>query len=316
VGLVFTGMTLLVLLALVLLVPTIERQVLTLWESLPAYRDWLMLTALPWLEARTGLEITQWLDLSHLFELIRSNWDRAGGVATTLLGYLSRSGFALLTLVANVALLPVLTYFFLRDWDVFVERIAALVPRDHLGTASRLARESSDILGAFLRGQFLVMLILGVMYGLGLWAVGLDLGILIGIVAGLFTFIPYLGPASGIILGVIAALVQYGDWPHVAGVLAVFGIGQVIESYWLTPKLVGDRIGLHPVAVIFAVMAGGQLFGFLGMLLALPLAAVINVLLRFAQERYVASRLYAGEQPAIVLGAPAHHAKHPEQGQG
>ena len=316
VGLVFTGMTLLVLLALVLLVPTIERQVLTLWESLPAYRDWLMLTALPWLEARTKLEITQWLDLSHLFELVRSNWERAGGVATTLLGYVSRSGFALLTLVANVALLPVLTFFFLRDWDVFVERAAALVPRDHLGTASRLARESSDTLGAFLRGQFLVMLILGVMYGLGLWAVGLDLGILIGIVAGLFTFIPYLGPASGIILGVIAALVQYGDFPHVAGVLVVFGIGQVIESYWLTPKLVGDRIGLHPVAVIFAVMAGGQLFGFLGMLLALPLAAVINVLLRFAQERYVASRLYAGEQPTIVLGAPAHHAKHPEQGEG
>ena len=123
------------------------------------------LTALPWLETRTGLEITQWLDLSHLFELVRSNWERAGGVATTLLGYLSRSGFALLTLVANVALLPVLTYFFLRDWDVFVERAAALVPRDHLGTASRLARESSDILGAFLRGQFLVMLILGVLYG-------------------------------------------------------------------------------------------------------------------------------------------------------
>lgn len=316
VGLVFTAMTAVVLLAVVLLVPTIERQVLTLWASLPAYRDWLMLTALPWVEGRTGLEITQWLDFSHLFELIRANWERAGGVATTFLGYLSRSGFALLTLVANVALLPVLTYFFLRDWDVFVERVAALLPRDHLGTASRLARESSDILGAFLRGQFLVMLILGVLYGLGLWAVGLDLGILIGIVAGLFTFIPYLGPASGIVLGVIAALVQYGDWPHVAGVLAVFGIGQVIESYWLTPKLVGDRIGLHPVAVIFAVMAGGQLFGFLGMLLALPLAAVINVLLRFAHERYVASPLYAGAQPSMVLGTGAHRGESSQPGQG
>ncbi|TWI09479.1 putative PurR-regulated permease PerM [Lysobacter ruishenii] len=316
VGLVFTGMIVLLLVALVLLVPTIERQVLTLWESLPTYRDWLMLTALPWVEARTGLEITQWLDLSHLFELIRGNWERAGGVATTLLGYMSRSGFALLTMVANAALLPVLTFFFLRDWDVLVERIAALIPRDHLGTASRLARDTSDVLGAFLRGQFLVMLILGVMYGLGLWAVGLDLGILIGIVAGLFTFIPYLGPTSGIILGSIAALVQYGDWQHVAGVLAVFGIGQVIETYGLTPKLVGDRIGLHPVAVIFAVMAGGQLFGFLGMLLALPLAAVINVLLRFAHERYVASRLYAGTQSAIVLEATAHHTHPPEHGQG
>src|SRR3546814_1635999 len=124
------------------------------------------------------------------------------------------------------------------------------------------------MLGGFLRGQFTVMLILGAMYGFGLWAIGLDLGLLIGIVAGLLTFVPSLGPASGVIFGVIAALVQHGDWKHVAGVLAVFGIGQVIESYWLTPKLVGDRIGLHPVAVIFAVLAGGQLFGFLGMLLA------------------------------------------------
>src|SRR3989337_489736 len=158
------------------------------------------------------------------------------------------------------------------------------------------------MLSGFLRGQCVVMLILGVMYGLGLWLVGLDLGLLIGIIAGLLTFIPYLGPTSGIVLGCIAALVQYGDWKHVAGVLVVFGIGQVIESYWLTPKLVGDRIGLHPVAVIFAVLAGGQLFGFLGMLLALPVAAVANVLLRYAQERYTQSRAYVGDGPAILLG--------------
>jgi predicted PurR-regulated permease PerM len=198
-------------------------------------------------------------------------------------------------------LIPVLAFFFLRDWDVMVERVAALVPRDHLDTVSRLARESSEMLGGFLRGQFLVMLILGAMYGIGLWIVGLDLGLLIGIIAGLFTFVPYLGPTSGIVLGVIAALVQFGDWKHVLGVLIVFGIGQVIESYWLTPKLVGNRIGLHPVAVIFAVLAGGQLFGFLGMLLALPVAAIANVLLRYAHERYTQSRLYAGEHQAIVL---------------
>ncbi len=305
VTLVFSAMTLVLILVLVLLVPAIERQIAILVESFPSYREWFMQTALPWVEARTGLEITSWLDFQRLSELIRSNWERAGGFATTLLGYLSRSGFALIALVANIALLPVLAFFFLRDWDVFVERVAALVPRKYLPTVSRLARESDAMLGGFLRGQFLVMLILGVMYGVGLWLVGLDLGILIGIIAGLFTFIPYLGPASGIILGVIAALVQYGDWKHVAGVLAVFGIGQVIESYWLTPKLVGDRIGLHPVAVIFAVLAGGQLFGFLGMLLALPVAAVANVLLRFAQERYTHSKLYAGDRPDIVV-AHAH----------
>lgn len=301
VTLVFTAMTLLVALILVLLVPAIESQIATLIESLPRYRDWFMGVALPWVEGKTRMEITTWLDLDHLIELVRSNWERAGGVATTLLGYVSRSGFAVLALVANIVLLPILTFFFLRDWDVLVARVASLVPRDHLPTVSRLASESSDVLGAFLRGQFLVMVILGVMYGAGLWAVGLDLGILIGIIAGLLTFVPYLGPASGIILGVIAALVQYGDWQHIAGVLVVFGVGQVIESYWLTPKMVGDRIGLHQVAVIFAVLAGGQLFGFLGMLLALPVAAVANVLLRYAQERYTHSKLYAGEHPAIVL---------------
>jgi predicted PurR-regulated permease PerM len=299
--LVFGTMTVLVLLALVVLVPLVEQQIVILFESLPHYRDWFVGTVLPWLERKTGLELLVWLDPERLIELVRTHWEQAGGAAATMLGYLSRSGFALLGWIANIVLLPVLTFFFLRDWDLFVGRVAALVPRDHAETVSRLASESSAVLGAFLRGQLLVMLVLGVLYGIGLSVVGLNLGILIGIVAGVLTFVPYLGPATVILLGGIAALVQYGDWQHLLGVLAVFTIGQLIESYWLTPKLVGDRIGLHPVAVIFAVLAGGQLFGFLGMLLALPVAAVANVLLRYAHERYTQSRLYAGERPAILL---------------
>lgn len=299
--LVFTLMSVVVLLGLLLLLPLLQRQVVTLVAGLPHYREWFVGIALPWVEARTGLELVTWLDPARLIELARAHWDQAGGAATTMLGYLSRSGFALLGWVANVVLLPVLTFFFLRDWDVFVERVAALVPRDHQATVSRLSRESSDVLGGFLRGQLLVMLILGVLYGLGLWAVGLNLGILIGVIAGVLTFVPYLGPATVIVLGSIAAMVQFGDWQHLVGVLVVFGIGQVIESYWLTPKLVGDRIGLHPVAVIFAVLAGGQLFGFLGMLLALPVAAITNVLLRYAHQRYTQSRLYAGHHTEIVL---------------
>lgn len=299
--LVFTAMAAIVLLGLLLLLPLLQRQIVTLVASLPNYRDWFLGTALPWVEARTGLQLVGWLDPARLIELVRTHWQQAGGAAATVFGYLSRSGFALLGWVANVVLLPVLTFFFLRDWDLFVGRAAALVPRDHASTVARLARESSEVLGGFLRGQLLVMLILGVLYGLGLWAVGLDLGILIGIIAGLLTFVPYLGPATVVVLGGIAALVQFGDWQHLVGVAAVFGIGQVIESYWLTPKLVGDRIGLHPVAVIFAVLAGGTLFGFLGMLLALPVAAIANVLLRYAHERYTQSRLYAGGHPAILL---------------
>ncbi len=303
--LVFSAMSLLLLVAAVILVPMLEQQIMTLVHSLPGYRDWFVGTALPWVEQRTGLEILSWLDPERLFTLIREHWERAGGIAATVLGYVSRSGFALLGLLANIVLLPVLTFFFLRDWDLLVARVGLLVPRDHADTVRTLARESDAVLGGFLRGQFLVMLILGVLYAIGLWGVGLDLGILIGIVAGLLTFVPYLGPASIVVFGGIAAMVQFGDWQHLAGVAVVFTVGQIIESYWLTPKLVGDRIGLHPMAVIFAVTAGGTLFGFLGMLLALPVAAVANVLLRYAHERYTASSLYAGEQPRIVLAPDA-----------
>ncbi|BCT92846.1 AI-2E family transporter [Lysobacter helvus] len=294
---VFCLMTMLLLIALVLLVPMIERQLVTLMESLPTYRDWFIGTALPWVERRTGLELASWLDPDRIVQLIREHWERAGGIATTMLGYLSASGFALIAWVANIVLIPVLTFYFLRDWDLLVERFAALVPRDHIATVTRLAKESDVVLGAFLRGQFSVMLALGVLYALGLWAVGLNVGLLIGFIAGIVSFVPYLGPATGVVMGVIAAMVQFGDWKHVALVLGVFGVGQVIESYVLTPRLVGNRIGLHPVAVIFAIMAGGQLFGFLGVLLALPVAAVVNVLLRYAHERYTRSRLYAGEAP-------------------
>lgn len=314
VALVFTVMTLAFVLVLVLLVPMIQRQIVTLVESLPRYRAWLVDTLLPWVESRTQLDFDRWLNVDYAITMLREHWESAGGFAKTMLGYLTRSGSMLLALVVNAVLVPVLAYFFLRDWDRLVARIGLLVPRAQLPTVSRLARESSDVLGAFLRGQFLVMVILGVMYGAGLWIVGLDLGLLIGMVAGLLTFVPYLGPASGVFLGVIAALVQFGDWQHVAGVLVVFGVGQVIESYWLTPKLVGDRIGLHPVAVIFAVLAGGQLFGFLGMLLALPVAAVANVLLRYGQERYTHSRLYAGDAPHIVLDRSASAASEREPG--
>ena len=298
--LVFSLMTLALVVVLILLVPLLEQQIVTLVESLPHYRDWFVGSALPWVEQRTGLQILSWLDPERLFQLVREHWQSAGGIAAAVLGYVSRSGFALLGMLANVVLLPVLTFFFLRDWDLLVGRVGALVPRDHYETVRTLALESDAVLGGFLRGQLLVMLILGVLYAIGLSIVGLNLGLLIGLIAGLLTFVPYLGPAAIVVFGGIAALVQFGDSQHLAGVAVVFIVGQVIESYWLTPKLVGDRIGLHPMAVIFAVLAGGTLFGFLGMLLALPVAAVVNVLLRYAHERYTASRLYAGERPALL----------------
>ncbi|MCW0402635.1 putative transport protein [Xanthomonas sacchari] len=301
--LVFVLMVLLLVLALVILVPMLERQIVTFIDVLPQARDWFIGTAIPWAEQKTGLELMGWLDPERLIDWIRGHWQQAGGVAATFFGYLSRSGFAMVTWVVNLVLLPILTFYFLRDWDLLVARVAATIPRNHVGTITRLAQQSNEVLGAFIRGQFLVMLALGVIYAGGLTLVGLKLGLLIGIVAGLISFIPYLGATTGILLAVLAALVQAKGFDLQLLILVgvVFTVGQLLESYVLTPRIVGDKIGLHPVAVIFAVMAGGQLFGFLGMLLALPVAAVANVLLHYLHEQYRQSDLYAGEKSAILL---------------
>ncbi|MFL9582775.1 AI-2E family transporter [Stenotrophomonas sp. AB1(2024)] len=301
--LVFVAMVLVITAALLILVPMIERQIATLIAAIPQAQQWLMQHGIPWFEQKTGMEIMPWLEPDRLIEWVRSHWEQAGGFARTFFGYVSRSGFAMVTWVVNILLLPILAFYFLRDWDKLVERVASTIPRNHVGTITKLARESNEVLGAFIRGQFLVMVALGLIYAIGLSLVGLKLGLLIGLIAGLISFIPYLGATTGIIMAVLAALVQAQglDLKLLILVGVVFTVGQLLESYVLTPRIVGDKIGLHPVAVIFAVMAGGQLFGFLGMLLALPVAAVSNVLLRYAHLRYRESELYAGEKTAIVL---------------
>ena len=303
VTIVFALMSLALVVALLILVPMIEKQIVTLITALPEYRDWFMQQAVPWIERHTGFALMEWLDPNRVVDWVRSHWQQAGGVAAAFFGYLSRSGVAMVAWIANVLLLPILTFYFLRDWDKLVAHVATMIPRDHVGTISRLASDSSDVLSAFLRGQFLVMLALGFIYAIGLTLVGVKLGLLIGVIAGLISFVPYLGAATGIVLALIAAIVQSQGFDLTLLILVgvVFTVGQLLESYVLTPRIVGDRIGLHPVVVVFAVMAGGQLFGFLGMLLALPTAAVANVLLRFATERYTQSELYAGERPGIML---------------
>jgi predicted PurR-regulated permease PerM len=171
-----------------------------------------------------------------------------------------------------------------------------LIPRRYEATVARLATASDEVLGAFLRGQLTVMLALGTIYSVGLWLVGLELALLIGMLAGLVSFVPYLGFIVGILAAGLAALMQFGDLLPLLYVVIVFMVGQAVEGMLLTPLLVGEKIGLHPVAVIFAVLAGGQLFGFFGILLALPVASVVMVLLRYTHERYVGSSLYSEEQ--------------------
>ncbi|HHW4678061.1 MAG TPA: AI-2E family transporter [Xylella sp.] len=299
---VFFLILLLLVLVLMLFVPLIERQVVTLINALPQMHAWLMNITIPWIEQKTGSQLRNWLDPEQLIQWMHSNWQQAGGVAQVLFGYVSRSGFVMMTWVINLALLPILSFYFLRDWDTWVARVAAAVPRAYSGTVNRLVAEANEVLGAFIRGQFLVMLALGVIYAVGLSLVGLKLGLLIGLIAGLISFIPYLGSIIGVVLGLMAVIVQvHGlDLKLLVLVGGVFMVGQLLESYVLTPRIVGNKIGLHPVMVIFSVMAGGQLFGFAGMLLALPVSAVMNVLLRHVYERYMQCDFYRGECLAVV----------------
>ncbi|OOG66080.1 AI-2E family transporter [Rhodanobacter sp. B04] len=281
---------------LLLLIPLIARQIENLIENLPRYGDWAQHTAWPWLQARLHLD-PRMFDSDRLLAAIKAHLGSIGDIATTVLGKVSRSGLGVVQWLANLVLIPVVAFYLLRDWDRLVATVDCMLPRSIQPTIAHLARESDTVLGAFVRGQLLVMLALGVFYGAGLGVVGLTVGPLIGMVAGLLSFVPYLGFIIGFIAAIVAALVQYGDWTHLLLVCGVFAIGQLLEGYVLVPKLVGDKIGLHPVAVIFAVLAGGSLFGFLGVLLALPAASVIMVLLRYLLERYRMSELYNEEGP-------------------
>lgn len=282
-----------VLLALLLIgIPLLEQQITTLAEKLPGYIDWIQYTAAPWVQNKLQLDVSA-LDMASFKQALTEHWQSAGGVMVNIVASVTKSGMAILGWLMNLILIPVVAFYLLRDWDVLVARIRALLPRAAEPIVTRLARNCDEVLGAFLRGQLLAMIALGAIYSLGLWLVGLDLALLIGMMAGLLSFVPYLGFSIGLLAASIAAIVQFQDIYHLLLVFAVFGAGQVLEGMVLIPLLVGDRIGLHPVVVIFAIMAGGQLFGFFGMLLALPVAAVLMVLLHYAHERYLNSRLYA-----------------------
>jgi len=289
--------------ALVLLIPLVQRQVVHLVSALPGYGAWIQNTTLPWLQQHLNLSPSTF-NVESIVANIKAHAGTVGNVVAVALGYLTRSSFTVIGWATSLVLVPVVTFYLLRDWDVMVAKIDELLPRNVEPTIRRLARESDSVLGAFVRGQLLVMIALGVFYGVALWAIGLDVGPLIGMVAGLVSFVPYLGFITGLLASLIAALVQYHDWQHVVMVLIVFGIGQVLEGYVLVPRLVGGKIGLHPVAVIFAILAFGQLFGFLGVLLALPISSVLMVLLRYVRERYVGSALYDERAASAAESAP------------
>ena len=246
----------------------------------------------PWLRERFGIRLR--FDPASLRKLAVENWDSLQGVFEHALVSLRIGGLALIAVLINLLLVPVVMFYLLMDWHALLERAASFVPRPWHARAGRLAGEVDQVLSQFLRGQVLVMLSLAAYYSAALWLADIPSALAIGLLTGLLVFIPYIGFASGFALALLVAALQFEGAGPVLAVLLVFGIGQVLESFILTPYLVGERIGLHPLAVIFALMAFGQLFGFFGVLLALPASAALLVGLREFRRFYLASRFYTG----------------------
>lgn len=290
------GLTFLLVLALIL--PAAVSQVVDLAQRLPSLVE----------QARGAAErLLQRLDSRLAGDLVAQAQDAlsgsVGNVASLMGEAASRllsGGAAVVNMLGLIFLTPVVSYFLLRDWDRMVAKVDSWLPRPQAPTIRRLAREVDEILSGYVRGVLTVCLALSVFYSVGLTLVGLPSGLLIGLTAGMLSFVPFLGAVVGFLLSVGLALLQFDDWLRIGAVMLIFFAGQALEGNVLTPKLVGDRIGLHPVIVIFVVLAGGALFGFLGVLLALPVAAVLGVGARFALQRYLASRLYRGDRPGAT----------------
>lgn len=294
VGTVFLGLTILFIGGLLIMLPLLLSQINLVIRGLPAVYDWITQTVLPWLREALDLppEVVPALQVR---ETLAEHWQSVGKLIASIGRYITGSSVNFLVSLGNLVLIPVVAFYLMRDWDKLTPRVTSLLPEDWQAGARDLAVECDEVIGAFLRGQLLVMLALTIIYSLGLVILGLEVAVAIGVFAGLFAIVPYLGTVMGVGAAAIAAWIQFGEFSALLGVAAVFTVAQMIESYLLTPWLVGDRIGLHPVAVIFAVLAGGQLAGFVGVLIGLPMAAVIAVLLRHVNDYYRATDFYTSD---------------------
>jgi phosphoribosylaminoimidazole-succinocarboxamide synthase len=291
----------LVLFALLLVaLPLFQGQFAELSQRVPAALDLLQTRFLPWLAQTFGITINP--DLGTLKAWLT---EQATENSAAWLPTLQTGALAVVGILVNLLLIPVVMFYLLKDWDVMVARVAELAPRDWLGAVTRVARAMDTVVGEFLRGQVAVMATLSLYYSIALWVVGLDYALPIGLLTGVLSFVPFLGFGLGMVLALLVALLQFSDWVGVAWVAGIYLAGQALESYVITPRLVGERVGLHPVAVIFALAAFGQLFGFVGVLLAVPLAAVLLVGLRELRTVYEASALYRGGYNAASVHSAA-----------
>ncbi|MEE8272860.1 MAG: AI-2E family transporter [Alphaproteobacteria bacterium] len=294
--------------ALVLVVlPVIQAQVVGLITAVPTYAKAIGEAMAPMLESvRTQLSESDYQQLRAAAGQYIGN---AVSWIGALLGGLWRGGMAILDIVSLLVITPVVAFYLLRDWDRMTAKIDGFLPRPYAATLRDLARQVDHTLASFIRGQGMVCLILGVFYGVALTVAGLNFGLLVGLGAGLISFIPYVGSIAGFTAATAIAVFQFDDWTMWLVVAGIFMIGQAVEGNFLTPKLVGESVGLHPVWVMFALLAGASLFGFTGIMLAVPVAAVIGVLVRFFLDRYRDSHYFLGDPAAAIVepAAAGHH---------
>ena len=277
---------------LLILLPLLQEEAQQLTARLPDAVNLANNRVLPWFGETFGLHLH--LDPASLSSLLSSNRDGAQLLAGKLFESLRIGGIALVGIVANLLLAPVVLFYLLCDWHPMLERLGKAIPRAWHAQTVQMVGDIDAVLAEFLRGEILVMLLLAAYYSAGLWLAGSPFALPVGLLTGLLVFVPYLGYASGLTLALLVALTQFAGWGPVIGVLIVFGVGQALEGFVLTPWLVGKRIGLHPLAVIFALLAFAQLFGFFGVLLALPASAALLVALRQLSQAYFTSRFYRG----------------------
>lgn len=287
-----------VILLLLLIVPLAVQQAIAFLGSLPDFISRTHDRLMPYFN-----QLQQQLDLPDTVEMSEIARARFGTALSWLAGLLEGvvgQGLALANLLSLIFITPVVAFYLLRDWDRLVARLDGLLPRDHAGVIREQVALVDQSLAGFARGQSIVCLTLALFYSISLLIVGLPFGMVVGLIAGLLAFIPYVGSLTGFVVSMAIAIGQFDTWLPVGGVALIFGIGQILEGNFLTPKLVGDRVGLHPVWIIFALLSGGALFGFVGLLLAVPVAAVVGVVVRFSIAQYRTSRLYLGVDPPRI----------------
>ena len=284
---------LLLALAALTVLPLFVKEISLLVRELPAFLDKANAVIAPWARQHAGITLS--LDSASLREWLSNSLQGVDGLGMKIFTSLRIGGLGLLGVFATAVLVPVVQFYLMRDWEPMLERIDSLIPRAWHARITTLVSEADHALAQYLHGQILVILVMSVFYAAGLWLTGLEFFLPIGIVTGVLVFVPYVGAAVGFVLATLAAVMQFPDWTGLAWVWVVFGLGQALEGNVVTPKLVGERIGLHPIAVIFALLAFGQVFGFLGLLLALPASAVLLVALRQLRARYLSSRFYSGQ---------------------